>query len=83
MARDLRIGRPDLPRHYDDRGLIDVNSVPAEVLVRGLGLSQAQSRQVVEARERLGRFQHTQDLINLAGLEPAVYDWVSNRVILM
>ncbi|WP_460309016.1 hypothetical protein [Actinocorallia aurea] len=29
LARDLCIGRPDLPRYYDDGGLIDVNHVPA------------------------------------------------------
>ena len=29
MARDLRIGRPDLPRQYDDGGLVDVNSAPS------------------------------------------------------
>ncbi|MFI2710029.1 hypothetical protein ACH495_07855 [Micromonospora sp. NPDC018662] len=26
---ELRIGRPDRPRAYDDGGLVDVNSVPA------------------------------------------------------
>ncbi|WP_214371319.1 hypothetical protein [Pseudonocardia sp. H11422] len=28
MARELRIGRPDLPRSYDDGGLVDLNSAP-------------------------------------------------------
>jgi hypothetical protein len=32
MAWELRIGRPDLPRVYDDGGLIDVNHVPPQVL---------------------------------------------------
>ena len=38
LARDLRIGRPDLPRQYDDGGLVDVNHAPAGVIVQGLGL---------------------------------------------
>ena len=32
LARELRIGRPDLPRQYDDGGLVDVNNVPVGVL---------------------------------------------------
>jgi hypothetical protein len=38
LAAELRIGRPDLPRHFDDGGLIDVNTVPAQVLSRLPGL---------------------------------------------
>ena len=83
MARDLRIGRPDLPRDYDDGGLVDVNSAPAEVMTRWLGLTAAQSGQVVEVREHLGRFEHVEDLVNLAGLEPTTHDRVKDRIILM
>lgn len=83
MARDLRIGRPDLPRHYDDGGLVDVNSAPAEVMTKWLGLTAAQSGQVVGAREQLGRFEHVEDLVNLAGLEPTTHDLVKDRIILM
>ena len=46
MARDLRIGRPDLPRHYDDDGLVDVNSAPAETIAKWSGLSQAQAADI-------------------------------------
>lgn len=83
MARDLRIGRPDLPRQYDDGGLVDVNSAPAEVMAQWLGLTAAQSATVVEARQHLGRFEHPDDLVNLAGLDAAVYDQVKDRVVLM
>lgn len=38
LARELRIGRPDLPREYDDDGLVDVNCVPGAVLADRLGL---------------------------------------------
>jgi hypothetical protein len=40
LARELRIGRPDLPRQFDDGGLIDVNHVPEQVLVDRLGFLQ-------------------------------------------
>jgi hypothetical protein len=83
MARDLRIGRPDLPRQYDDGGLVDMNSVPEETMTRWLGLSVAQSAQLVEARQQLSRFEHVEDLVNLAGLEPSTYDQVKDRIILL
>ena len=83
MARDLRIGRPDLPRQYDDGGLVDVNSAPVEVLRQALGLTADQSSQVVETRHQLSRFEHPDDLIQYAGLEPSTVDNVKDRIILM
>lgn len=83
MARDLRVGRPDLARQYDDGGLVDVNSVPEVTMTRWLGLSAAQSAQVVEVRQQLNRFEHVEDLVNLAGLEPSTYDQVKDRIILL
>ena len=32
LARELAIGRPDVPHDYDDGGLVDVNHVPGDVL---------------------------------------------------
>jgi hypothetical protein len=83
MARDLRIGRPDLPRQYDDGGLIDINSAPAETLVKWLGLTQAQAQQVIQTRDQLGRFERMEELMTLAGLEPATYDGVAERIVLL
>jgi hypothetical protein len=83
MARDLRIGRPDLARQYDDGGLVDVNSAPEATLTRWLGLSAAQSAHVVEVRQQLTRFEQVEDLVNLAGLEPSTYDQVKDRIILL
>ncbi|MBC2931511.1 helix-hairpin-helix domain-containing protein [Nocardioides sp. zg-1228] len=83
MARDLRIGRPDLPRQYDDGGLVDVNSAPAEVLQQSLGLTADQATGVVESRQQLSRFEHPEDLMTLAGLEPAAFDSVKDRIILL
>lgn len=83
MARELRIGRPDLPRHFDDGGLVDVNSAPGEAFVRGLGLSEAATNQVLAARERLGRFQHPDDLMNLAGLDLDTFQRIQDRIVLL
>ncbi|GAA4628258.1 hypothetical protein GCM10023196_043850 [Actinoallomurus vinaceus] len=39
MAWELRIGRPDLPRRFDDGGLVDVNHVPPQVLASLPGMN--------------------------------------------
>jgi Helix-hairpin-helix motif len=74
LARELCIGRPDLPRQFDDGGLVDVNHVPARVLVDQLGLSPAQAGQVVEARDRLGGFAGPEELIAYTELSPEAVD---------
>jgi len=56
LARELRIGRPDLPRQYDDGGLVDVNRVPGYVLAASLGLTQQEVANLIAARDKLGNF---------------------------
>lgn len=83
MARDLRIGRPDLPRQYDDGGLVDVNSAPAETIAKWLGLTDAQAAHVVEVRHELGKFERADDLLNMVGLEWAAFDQAKDRIIIL
>ena len=83
LARELRIGRPDLPRAFDDGGLVDVNHVPAPVLVDRLGLSQEEARRVVEARERLGRFGSPAELEVYAELPDATVEAVRDRLLFL
>jgi hypothetical protein len=73
-ARDLGIGRPDLPHEYDDGGLVDANTVPARVLVEQLGWSAGQAAQVVEVRTRLGRFADATEVIAYTDVPPATVD---------
>ncbi|MBC9715505.1 hypothetical protein H9Y04_23430 [Streptomyces sp. TRM66268-LWL] len=80
-ARELRIGRPDLPRAYDDGGLVDINGVSADVLVHELGWSAVEAVDVIEARERLGRFDGPNELISLTGIPPARVDAASDRLV--
>jgi hypothetical protein len=56
MARELRIGRPDLARGYDDGGLVDLNAAPVEVLATGFELPSAVAESLLTARENIGRF---------------------------
>jgi hypothetical protein len=70
LARDLRIGRPDLPREYDDGGLVDVNHVPGAVLAGQLGLSPAEVTDVLAARDKLGKFTSADELCAYTALAP-------------
>ncbi|WP_160330397.1 ComEA family DNA-binding protein [Sphaerimonospora mesophila] len=70
MARELRIGRPDLPRQYDDGGLVDVNHAPAQVIAALPGMTPALAEQVVKARETVGSFVSAEDLSAAASLPP-------------
>lgn len=81
LARDLKIGRPDLTRQYDDGGLVDVNHVPESVLMAELGLSQQQARTVVEVRDHIGRYSSANELSVLADLPPETLDAVRDRVV--
>ena len=80
LARDLRIGRPDVPHDYDDGGLVDVNQVPGDVLASRLGLTPAESSAVIAARDQLGRFSSPEELSVYAQLPPdrmeALRDWM-------
>ncbi|MGC4893836.1 ComEA family DNA-binding protein [Micromonospora sp. DT31] len=71
---ELRIGRPDLPRSYDDGGLVDVNSVSDEVLARLPGLNTAQAQHVVFDRRLRGPYASTEELAARCLLAPAVTD---------
>jgi Helix-hairpin-helix motif len=81
LARQLRIGRPDLPRQFDDGGLVDVNHVPAQVLVDQLGLSPAHAGQVVEVRDRLGGFAGPEELTAYTDLSPAAVDGLKEHLV--
>jgi hypothetical protein len=70
LARELKIGRPDLPRDYDDGGLVDVNHVPGPVLAAQLGLAPAEATDVLATRDRLGRFASADELGAYTQLSP-------------
>lgn len=81
LARQLRIGRPDLPRQYDDGGLVDINSLTAPGLAWALELSKEQAESIVAARQELGRFTEPDDLWRVGGLDIGTYDAIADRLI--
>ena len=81
LAKDLRIGRPDLPREYDDGGLVDVNHVPGAVLATQLGLSPPEVSDVRAARDKLGRFGSSDELGAYTSLAPDRVDELRDLMI--
>jgi DNA uptake protein ComE-like DNA-binding protein len=70
LARELRIGRPDMQRQYDDGGLVDVNHMPVEVLASVLELTPQEATALAEARSQLGKFTSPEELSAYAQFEP-------------
>lgn len=74
LGFQLGIGRPDVPREYDDGGLVDVNHLSAETLADRLRLTPDQAQAVVRARDQLGGFEDAADLVTYANLDPHQVD---------
>lgn len=84
LARELRIGRPDLSRSYDDGGLVDVATAPAEVIARVCGLTPAHAAEVVAAREAAGAsLLAVDDLMAWADLPPRAWEHLRDRGIVL
>ncbi|MCW6003050.1 helix-hairpin-helix domain-containing protein [Micromonospora sp. CPCC 205371] len=64
VARELNIGRPDLPRVFDDGGLIDINAAPAEVLAGLPGMTPHLAQRIVAERQFRGGFASIDDLVS-------------------
>ncbi|GIH22338.1 hypothetical protein Aph01nite_06480 [Acrocarpospora phusangensis] len=62
LAKELRVGRPDLPRQYDDGGLIDFNHAPARVIGTVPGMTPDLVDRVLHARRETGLFASAEEL---------------------
>lgn len=74
LAAELGIGRPDLPGHFDDGGLVDVNAVPETVLAGLPGVGPQRAWAIVVDRSRRGPFTTVDDLVTRGLLVPAELD---------
>ncbi|WP_433802403.1 ComEA family DNA-binding protein [Actinomycetospora sp. CA-084318] len=79
LARELRIGRPDLPRDYDDGGLVDLNTAPAPAIADLCGLDPAQAGRIVQARQAAGRFASVEDVFSWTELPVDTWDRIRDR----
>jgi hypothetical protein len=80
MARELRIGRPDLPSEYDDGGLVDLASAPEAVIAEVLELTPEQAAGIVEVRDTAVA---VDDVFSLADLPVATWDRIRDRAIII
>ncbi|MEJ2890244.1 helix-hairpin-helix domain-containing protein [Actinomycetospora aeridis] len=83
LARELRIGRPDLQRTYDDGGLVDLNTAPGSVIARTLGIAPVHAEQIVACRTAAGRFTAVEDVFAWADLPVDVWDLVRDRGVVL
>ncbi|WP_141577224.1 helix-hairpin-helix domain-containing protein [Actinomadura sp. WMMA1423] len=72
LARELRIGRPDLPREYNDGGLVDVNHASAEALTLLPGITEELAAVIERVRSETGGFVSAEELSAVAGLPPSL-----------
>lgn len=73
-ARSLRIGRPDLPRNYDDGGLVDVNHAPIEVLLSMPGVTAEVAQELVDYRDAHNGFESMSDVVVHTSINPRLVD---------
>ncbi|TNC24839.1 ComEA family DNA-binding protein [Amycolatopsis alkalitolerans] len=84
LAKELHIGRPDLPGDYDDGGLVELNTAPAETLARRLGLDPAQAQSIVDARASFGgAFSAVDDVFAATELPLDTWDLIRDRAIIL
>ncbi|MER5823420.1 DUF4236 domain-containing protein [Streptomyces mirabilis] len=69
LAYDLRIGRPDLPRQYDDGGLVDLNGAPADAIAAACSIEPSLAEQIVQARQALGSFSSLDEVFVYAQID--------------
>lgn len=71
LAKRLGIGRPDLPRQYDDGGLVDLNHAPLHVLLTLPGVGESSARQIQDRVERVGPFANLGEVMLVVEISPA------------
>ena len=81
--QQLHIGRPDLPRTFDDGGLVDINAVGEQVLAGLPGMTAAQARQMAMDRWLRGPFGSMEDLAARCLLPPTLTDSLRDLLVFL
>ncbi|MBN1093318.1 helix-hairpin-helix domain-containing protein [Blastococcus sp. TML/M2B] len=80
LQRELGIGRPDLGRGYDDGGLIDVNTAPAEVIARVTGIDAVAAEAIVQ-RRAIGPWYDMAELVVRVPLTASALESLQERAV--
>ena len=81
LAWQLRIGRPDLPRQYQDGGLVDANHAPAAALAAVPGISPTLANEIVTTRGSVGGYRDLIDMSVTLGISPQTLDMAETFLI--
>jgi hypothetical protein len=80
LARDLKIGRPDLARTFDDGGLVDLNSASPQVIAEVCDLSLARAEEIAAARPP-GGYLAVDDVFSFTDVPVAAWDVIRDRAV--
>jgi hypothetical protein len=84
LAKELHIGRPDLTGDYNDGGLVDLNSAPADVIAQICDIPAEIAGTIVEFRDRSGQaFTNADELFVMADLPVSTWDRIRDRAVLL
>ncbi|MES9539088.1 MULTISPECIES: helix-hairpin-helix domain-containing protein [unclassified Actinomadura] len=83
LARELRIGRPDMPRTYDDGGLVDVNHASREIIEALPGATPEIADRIVRRREQTGGFVSAEEMAVDADVPPDVLPLMADFTIFL
>ena len=83
LARELRIGRPDVPRTYDDGGLVDVNHVPRAIIEALPGMTPDIADRIVRRRAQTGGFVSVEEMAVDADVPPDVLPQLADFTIFL
>jgi hypothetical protein len=83
LARELGIGRPDLPRRFDDGGLVDVNHAPLPVLAGLPGLTTELAGHIARVRDQHGGFAFLEEMAAYTDLPDGLVDELAERLIFL
>lgn len=82
LARDLKIGRPDLPHTFNDGGLVDLNSASAQTIAQTCDLPRTIGEDIEAARPP-GGFMAVDDVFSLAEVPLAAWDIIRDRAVVI
>ena len=82
LAREIGVGRPDLPDAHD-AGLVDVNNAPAAILAQLPGVDDALATRIVEARAETRGFSSVEDMGTVLDLDGNLVEDLRDRVVFL
>lgn len=65
---------------YDASGRLDLNAATAEELMKLPGIGQKKAEDIVSYRKTVGRFQSTEELMNIPGIKESLYLGIRDKI---